>query len=51
MLARERMGIPEARLAACARSSIDSSFAPADLKRDALARVDAWQTGAADPAS
>lgn len=51
VLARERMGIPEARLAACARSSIDSSFAPADLKRDALARVDAWQTGAADPAS
>ncbi|MBB1024423.1 adenosine deaminase family protein, partial [Dietzia sp. DQ12-76] len=43
VLAHEQMGIPEAGLAGCARASIDSSFAPADLKLDALARVDSWE--------
>ncbi|MDV8001980.1 adenosine deaminase [Rhodococcus sp. IEGM 1408] len=42
VLAHERMGIAEARLADCARTSIEFSFAPADLKRDALARIDDW---------
>ncbi|MFN3339364.1 MAG: adenosine deaminase [Dietzia sp.] len=48
VLAHERMGIPEARLAGCARSSIAASFAPADLKSEALARVDDWARSA-DP--
>lgn len=45
VLAHEQMGIPDAGLAGCARASIDSSFAPADLKRGALAGVDDWVAG------
>lgn len=37
--AQERMGIDEARLVGCARASIESSFAPEPLKREALARL------------
>ena len=37
--AHERMGIPEARLVECARTSIEASFAPDAVKRDALARL------------
>lgn len=40
--ARERMGIPESRLVECARTSIEASFAPAELKRDAVDRLDDW---------
>ncbi|MEH6821028.1 adenosine deaminase [Dietzia psychralcaliphila] len=50
VLAHERMGISEARLAGCARASIDASFAPAALKREALARVDDWERTATLPA-
>ena len=39
VLAHERMGIPEARLVKCARTSIEASFAPDAVKRDALARL------------
>ena len=39
VLAHERMGIPEARLVECARTSIEASFAPDAVKRDALARL------------
>ncbi|HMT49146.1 adenosine deaminase [uncultured Dietzia sp.] len=39
VLAGERMGVPDARLVDCARTSIECSFAPDDLKRDALARI------------
>lgn len=49
VLAHERMGIPEARLVDCARTSIESSFAPDDLKHQALARVRDWER-TADPA-
>ena len=42
VLAHERMGIAEARLADCARTSIEFSFAPVDLKREALAGIDDW---------
>ena len=39
VLAHERMGIPEARLIDCARTSVEASFAPDAVKRDALARL------------
>ncbi|MDX2357697.1 adenosine deaminase [Dietzia sp. PP-33] len=42
VLAHERMGITHTRLADVARTSVESSFAPAELKRDALAGIDAW---------
>ena len=42
VLAHERMGIAEATLADCARTSIEFSFAPAGLRSDALARIDDW---------
>ncbi|AVM64197.1 MULTISPECIES: adenosine deaminase [Dietzia] len=45
--AHERMGVPEAQLVEVARTSIESSFAPADVKRDALARLGAWEDRAA----
>ena len=38
MLAEERMGIAPARLTEVARSSIEASFAPEEVKRAALAR-------------
>ncbi|MFI8695308.1 adenosine deaminase [Dietzia maris] len=41
--AHERMGVSVARLVGVARASIESSFAPDDVKRDALARVEAWR--------
>ncbi|MEB8325268.1 adenosine deaminase [Dietzia kunjamensis] len=41
--AHERMGVSVARLVGVARASIESSFAPGDVKRDALARVEAWR--------
>lgn len=37
--AHVRMGIPEARLVDCARTSIEASFAPDQVKQDALARL------------
>jgi adenosine deaminase len=42
VLAHERMGLSETALAGCARSSVEASFAPDDVTRDALARIDAW---------
>lgn len=39
---RDAMGFDDARLAAIARTSIDASGAPDDLKRDVRARIDAW---------
>ncbi|WP_295648075.1 adenosine deaminase [uncultured Dietzia sp.] len=39
VLAEERMGIASAHLAECARSSVEASFAPDEIKRDALARL------------
>ena len=41
--AHERMGVSVARLVGVARASIESSFAPDDVKRDALARIGAWR--------
>ncbi len=41
--AHERMGVSVARLVGVARASIESSFAPDDVKRDALARIEAWR--------
>ncbi|USX46071.1 adenosine deaminase [Dietzia kunjamensis] len=41
--AHERMGVSVARLVGVARASIEASFAPDDVKRDALARVEAWR--------
>ncbi|MFI8591294.1 MULTISPECIES: adenosine deaminase [Dietzia] len=41
--AHERMGVSVARLVGVARASIESSFAPNDVKRDALARIEAWR--------
>ncbi len=41
--AHERMGVSVRRLVGVARASIESSFAPDDVKRDALARVEAWR--------
>ncbi|MGX1596803.1 adenosine deaminase [Dietzia maris] len=41
--AHERMGVSVARLVGVARASIESSFAPGDVKQDALARVEAWR--------
>jgi len=38
VLAEERMGIAPARLTEVARSSIEASFAPEEVKRAALAR-------------
>ena len=40
VLAEVRMGIEHARLADCARTSIEMSFAPDEVKRRALARID-----------
>lgn len=39
LLVHERLGVPEQRLVECARTSIEASFAPEDVKRDALARL------------
>ena len=39
VLAEERMGIPPARLVEVARTSIEASFAPDEVKRAALARL------------
>lgn len=39
VLARERLGISEAQLVDCARSSIEASFAPDSIKRSALTRL------------
>lgn len=39
VIAHTQMGVPEGQLVACARSSIEASFAPAYVKRDALARL------------
>ncbi|MFD2395012.1 adenosine deaminase [Dietzia aerolata] len=39
VLAEERMGITPARLTKVARTSIEASFAPAEVKRAALARL------------
>lgn len=41
--AHERMNVSVARLVGVARASIESSFAPDDVKRDALARIEAWR--------
>ncbi|MVZ91742.1 adenosine deaminase [Microbacter sp. ANSKLAB05] len=41
--AHERMGVSVARLVGVARASIEASFAPDDVKRDALARIEAWR--------
>jgi adenosine deaminase len=41
-LARDRFGLDDAALAAIARASIEASGAPAALKRDAGAGIDAW---------
>jgi adenosine deaminase len=41
--AHVRMGVSVARLVGVARASIESSFAPDDVKRDALARIGAWR--------
>jgi adenosine deaminase len=41
-LVRRDMGFDDERLAAIARSSIDCSGAPDELKRSALAGIDAW---------
>lgn len=40
VLAEVRMGIEHAQLADCARTSIERSFAPDEVKRRALARID-----------
>ena len=48
VLAHQRMGLSEARLADVARASLDASFAPAEVTREARARVDDWE--AAGPA-
>jgi hypothetical protein len=39
------MGFDDARPAAIARTSIDASGAPDDLKRDVRARIDTWAVG------
>lgn len=41
--AHDRMGVSVARLVEVARTSIEASFAPADVKRDALARIGNWR--------
>ena len=41
-LCRERLGLSDEQLATIARSSIDASGAPAGLKADARAGIDAW---------
>ncbi len=41
-LARERLGLDDEALAACARASFTASGAPADVKARALAGIDAW---------
>lgn len=39
VIAHERLGLSKARLIACAQASIEASFAPDAVKRDALARL------------
>ena len=41
-LARERLGLDDAALAGCARSSIRASGAPDDVQATALAGIEAW---------
>lgn len=44
-LSRATLGLDDTALAQVARSSIRYSGAPAELKQDALARIDAWERG------
>jgi adenosine deaminase len=41
-LCRSALGLTDAQLAACARSSIEAGAAPAAVKTEALAGIDAW---------
>jgi adenosine deaminase len=41
-IARQSIGLTDAELAQLARHSLEASAAPAEVKRDALAGVDAW---------
>jgi adenosine deaminase len=41
-LCRTELGLTDAQLAACARSSIEAGGAPEDVRRRALAGIDAW---------
>jgi adenosine deaminase len=41
-LARDRLGLTDEQLAACARSSLTASGAPDDVKARGLAGIDAW---------
>lgn len=47
--AREVHGFDDAALAALARSSIEASLAPPDVKKGLLADVDGWLAGTGDP--
>jgi adenosine deaminase len=47
--ARTRHGMDDAALAHLARCSIEASLAPADVRREMLADVDAWLAADADP--
>lgn len=40
VIAHEQLGVPYDHLVACARSSLEASFAPEHVTRDALARLD-----------
>jgi adenosine deaminase len=48
-VARDVHGFDDAGLAALARSSIEASLAPADVKRRLLANVDSWLSTATEP--
>ena len=43
--AHESMGLPESALVGVARASVECSFAPAEVRRAALAGIDAWERG------
>ena len=44
-LARDELGFSDVELAALARQSLDGSRAPEDVRKAALADVDAWLAG------
>ncbi|HEU5421354.1 MAG TPA: adenosine deaminase [Streptosporangiaceae bacterium] len=48
-IARSELGLPDHQLAALARTSVETSGAPASLIRAATARIDSWLAGPAGP--